>query len=358
MPKMTFYMWLLYQLWLSSPNSLSWLECPKGCDCQGVFKFVNCSCAFLTIIPSSLPMDTEHFDLSRNNLSVIPQQAFTSLWRLLVLLMSDNHISSVEGGAFSSLESLLKLDLSKNCIVALGNGFSKGLNSLKELILSGNKLKTLSSASFLHLESLQKLTVNNNSVSFIENGALRSMTRLRRLYLQHNNLVVLSNGVFSTLQQLEVLNLEGNQINSIDVEVFSSLTRLTLLNLAKNYLQSVKYKTFLSIHTFGTHILLADNPWQCDCDLQRVFRKLLSVQRLVFDDYVNLTCKEPAVLNGCKLADVNNRLCIGETVTVLIITFTVLVTVVAAIVMAERNRKKRTGKHWSEECDLSYDSQD
>uniref|UniRef100_A0A8C4SPD1 LRRCT domain-containing protein n=1 Tax=Erpetoichthys calabaricus TaxID=27687 RepID=A0A8C4SPD1_ERPCA len=228
-------------LWLSSPNSLSWLECPKGCDCQGVFKFVNCSCAFLTIIPSSLPMDTEHFDLSRNNLSVIPQQAFTSL-----------------------------------------------------------------------------------------------MTRLRRLYLQHNNLVVLSNGVFSTLQQLEVLNLEGNQINSIDVE----------------------YKTFLSIHTFGTHILLADNPWQCDCDLQRVFRKLLSVQRLVFDDYVNLTCKEPAVLNGCKLADVNNRLCIGETVTVLIITFTVLVTVVAAIVMAERNRKKRTGKHWSEECDLSYDSQD
>ncbi|RXM98126.1 hypothetical protein EOD39_13551 [Acipenser ruthenus] len=71
-----------------------------------------------------------------------------------------------------------------------------------------------------------------------------------------------------------------------------------------------------------------------------------------------MTCTEPPQLNGYRLDDVDNRLCIGETVVVLIITFTVIVTVVAAIVMAERNRKKSTGKHWSEENDMPYSSQD
>nr|XP_015214897.1 PREDICTED: leucine-rich repeat-containing G-protein coupled receptor 5-like [Lepisosteus oculatus] len=351
-----FYIWFLFHLWFGSSTFVP--QCEKGCDCQEVLKCVNCSKAAFTYIPGNLSSDTEHFDLSWNNLTVIPVGALSFLWRLKVLLINDNDIRVIEDGAFSCLENLRRLDLSRNKISSLGNGFSIGLQSLGELLLSENQLRALNSESFQHLDNLQKLNLSCNNISYIEIRAFRHMTYLRQLHLNENRLATLNNNIFSMLKSLEVLNLEGNQINNTDLDVFMPLSSLTLLNLVQNQLQSIKFKTFVSIHNYETHILLAGNHWHCDCDLQRVFRKLQNTQRLILDDYEYLTCKEPHELEGHKIVDVENELCFGETVTVLIITFTVIVTVVAAIVMAERNRKKRTGKHWSEESDMTYDSQD
>uniref|UniRef100_A0A7M4EDG9 Slit homolog 2 protein-like n=1 Tax=Crocodylus porosus TaxID=8502 RepID=A0A7M4EDG9_CROPO len=231
---------------------------------------------------------------ANSNLYSIPSKALDSLWKLQVLLLSGNYISRIEAGAFSSLERLQKLDIQRNEITVLGS------------------------------------------------RAFRSLTRLRQLHLQNNHLLSLHNGVFSMLQHLEVLNLEGNRIKTIAPGIFTSLNSLTVLNLVHNEIEHIRFKTFLTIQTPGTHILLSFNPWFCDCDLQRVFAKLHSVRRLILDDYDNMTCMEPHVLRNLPLSSVDTQLCIAETVTVLVITFTVFITVVAAIVMAERNRKKRT----------------
>ncbi len=91
------------------------------------------------------------------------------------------------------------------------------------------------------------------------------------------------------------------------------------------------------------------NPWSCDCDLHRVYSKILHVRHLHIDDYRNVTCHDPPQLAGALLAWVDSQLCIAETATVLVITITVLVTVVAALVMAERNRKRNAGKNWDTE---------
>lgn len=183
------------------------------------------------------------------------------------------------------------------------------------------------------------------------------MSTLRQLHLENNQLTSLKSGIFSMLRSLEVLNLEGNHISETELGVFKPLTSLTLLNLANNKLTSIYFKTFLSIHTYSTHVLLEGNPWNCDCDLQRVFRKLRSIQRLFLDDYYNLTCREPAVLEDYRLMDVDTELCIAETVTVLIITITVVITVLAAMLMGERKRKKKKkGKHWTQQGDVSDES--
>lgn len=92
-----------------------------------------------------------------------------------------------------------------------------------------------------------------------------------------------------------------------------------------------------------------DNPWSCDCELHRVFSKILHVRHLHIEDYYNMTCRDPPQLAGASLARVDSHLCLAETATVLVITVTVLVTVVAAVVMAERNRKKSAGKNWDSE---------
>nr|XP_060637766.1 insulin-like growth factor-binding protein complex acid labile subunit [Anolis sagrei ordinatus] len=329
--------------------------CQKNCFCKDGARFVNCSGVNVSY-NVMFPSEAEHLDLSNSNLHSVPWKGLRHLWKLQILLLSGNYICNIEDGAFVSLERLHRLDICRNEISFLGNGFSVGLMSLHELILAYNRLQDLQYKSFQHFENLQKLNLQNNNISSIETGAFRSLTRLRHLFLQNNRLHALHNGVFSMLQHLEVLNLEGNVIKTIAPGVFTSLSSLTVLNLVHNKIEHIRFKTLLSLQTPGTHILLSNNPWFCDCDLQRVFAKLHSVRRLILDDYHNVTCKEPHILSNLPLSSVDTQLCIAETVTVLVITFTVFVTVVAAIVMAERNRKKRTGKHWSEDSEISYDA--
>ncbi|KAG7503900.1 leucine-rich repeats and immunoglobulin-like domains 1 [Solea senegalensis] len=183
------------------------------------------------------------------------------------------------------------------------------------------------------------------------------MSTLRQLHLEDNRLSSLKSGIFSMLRSLEVLNLAGNQIREMEITVFKPLVSLTLLNLANNHLSTLSFKTFQSIHTYSTHILLERNPWNCECDLQRLFRKLRTIQRLFLDDYYNLTCEAPPVLQDYRLMDVDSELCIAETVTVLIITVTVVITVLAAMLMGERKRKKKKKKqHWTQQGELSDES--
>ncbi|TWW53952.1 hypothetical protein D4764_0170310 [Takifugu flavidus] len=150
------------------------------------------------------------------------------------------------------------------------------------------------------------------------------------LYLHNNRLSVVQQGSLDLLPGLEVLNLSNN-ISWIDGEALAPLYSLAILALE------------------GTTCIISTNPWNCDCELHRVFSKILYVRHLHVDDYRNVTCRDPPQLAGSSLSWVDSQLCLAETVTVLVITVTVMVTVVAAVVMAERNRKRNSGKKWDAE---------
>lgn len=346
---------LLVVMEACSGSHSSW--CEPGCDCRVDIRYTICSKALFTQLPSRVSPNTRLLDLSNNHISVIPKRSFSKNQKLQVLLLQNNNISVVEDGGFSQLEFLSKLDLSWNRLSVLTEGFSVGLTLLRELQLAHNHLTSLDSRSFLHLDGLQRLNLTSNAIHTIQVRTFSSMSSLRQLHLEDNQLTSLRNGIFSILRSLEVLNLAGNQISETEIGIFKPLTSMTLLNLANNQLSTVYFKTFLGIQTYSTHILLEGNPWNCDCDLQRVFQKLQSIQRLFLDDYYNLTCKAPPVLQGYRLMEVDTELCIAETVTVLIITATVVITVLAAMLMGERMRKKeQKGKHWTQQADLSDES--
>ncbi|XP_028990537.1 leucine-rich repeat-containing protein 15 [Betta splendens] len=339
----------------SSGSHNSW--CEPGCDCQTDVRYTSCSRALLTKLPSRISPNTKLLDLSFNHITLIPKRSFSKNHKLQVLLLQHNNISVVEDSGFSHLEFLSKLDLSWNQISFLSEGFSAGLALLRELQLAHNRLTTLDSKSFLYLDGLQRLNLTSNAIHTIQVRSFSSMTSLRQLHLEDNHLTSLKNGMFSILRSLEVLNLAGNRINETDIGIFKPLSSMTLLNLANNQLSTIYFKTFLSIQTYSTHILLEGNPWHCDCDLQRLFQKLRSIQRLFLDDYYNLTCQAPPALRDYRLMEVDTELCIAETVTVLIITATVAITVLAAMLMGERMRKKeQKGKHWTQQADLSDES--
>ncbi|KAJ8393812.1 hypothetical protein AAFF_G00057270 [Aldrovandia affinis] len=326
--------WLLV-LCAVSPWGVAQQSCGGACECTAAIKFLNCSGRGFVSVARDLPPDTEHLDLSGNGLVRLHRGGFWLLWNLRVLLLNDNNISVVSDGAFSPLESLRRLDLSRNRISALGDGFSTGLGSLRELLLSQNRLGLLAGGSFLHLHGLRTLDLSAN--------------RIVSLDLQGNRLRSLPSGVFSSLRSLEVLDLRANRIGRVEEGALSPLASLALLDLSRNALSAVGFRTFLSMRAHSTHILLRQNPWRCDCDAQRVFGKLRAVGRIFLDDYANLSCGEPPELRDQRLGQVDGELCVAETVTVLVLIATVVVTVLAAVVMAERNKRRPADKRGGEE---------
>ncbi|XP_069760731.1 leucine-rich repeat-containing protein 4-like isoform X2 [Narcine bancroftii] len=331
--------------------------CPRRCSCYDFSHFVDCKRRSLTSVPRSIPHGTWMLDIGLNNLSEIPGGSFRGLWSARIVVLSGNRIHLIHSGAFESLIFLENLDLDQNRIAYLPGDFSDGLQRLLELRLANNHIESIRGDSLLNLESLQKLDLSGNWISSMDRGVFRGLSKLRTLLLKNNRLVVLEDGHFHRLQSLEALHLENNNISDIQEEALGSLRSLSLLGLSGNHLSHVKFKTFLNIQTQGTHLHLAHNPWKCDCDLQREFGKILSVRHLHVDDYGNITCSAPGQLLGYSLVAVDSQLCVAETATVLVITGTVLVTVIAAIVMAERNRKKTKNKSWND-SDGPFDPQE
>uniref|UniRef100_H3B818 Si:ch211-237i5.4 n=2 Tax=Latimeria chalumnae TaxID=7897 RepID=H3B818_LATCH len=323
-------------------------HCPHHCLCFDSSHFVDCKGHNLSHIPGNIPHGTWILDLKHNDLTEIRAESFNALWSMKILILSNNKIEKIHLRAFQSFGFLEKLDLSHNCLNSLPHDFSASLVSLKELKLSSNRLEAVGFNSLQHFESLEKLDLSHNQIVSIERAAFRGLSRLRYLYLQSNRLAMVNNGFFFMLPNLEALLLGRNNITIIEAEAFTSLHTLNILGLIGNQLNHLKFKTFLNIHTPGTHLQLSENPWICDCDLQRVFGKILSVRHLHVDDYENISCAGPWQLAGYPLMSVDTQLCVAETATVLVITVTVLVTVIAAIVMAERNRKKNQNKNWND----------
>ncbi|XP_078228764.1 uncharacterized protein LOC144582549 [Callithrix jacchus] len=139
---------------------------------------------------------------------------------------------------------------------------------------------------------------------------------------------------------LEVLSLAGNDISELEAEAFATLAALSLLSLMGNRLQHLEFKAVAGIWTAGTWLLLASNPWICDCDLHPAFGKLGHLQHLRVADLGNLTCAGPERLSGVVLSGVEAQLCLAETATVLSITGSVLLTVAVAVLRAECKRSQ------------------
>ncbi|KAM9336935.1 uncharacterized protein ABDE67_019965 [Symphorus nematophorus] len=315
--------------------------CPSHCLCYESSDLVDCRSRGLVWVPPSVPHGTWLLDLSGNKLTEVRTRSFMGLWSLKILLMSNNSIQTLQPQCLSSLQFLERLDLSFNRLRWLPQTFSQSLSSLQELRLDHNLLQHLDSASLEDFESLRKLDLSYNRIRAMDVRAFSSLSRLSLLNLEGNRLNVLKEGLLSRQQSLEVLLLGHNNISLIEAEALAPLRSLTLLGLQGNQLQHIRFKTFLKLQTTTTHLQMSSNPWTCDCELQRVFGKIKHVRHLHVYDYKDIICHAPAQQAGGSLASLDSQLCLAETASVLVITITVMLAVIGALVKAEHNRKNK-----------------
>ncbi|XP_070000162.1 leucine-rich repeat-containing G-protein coupled receptor 5 isoform X3 [Penaeus vannamei] len=175
------------------------------------------------------PAAVTSMDLSNNNLTSVPDNAFAAYPSLQYLRLSGNRISSVSPQAFEGVK-LQNLNLARNKVTHLRNGDLIGNDKLLSLSLHQNQIVQVDDEAFTPLTSLQVLDLTENQLRLIP-PAILSLSQLRRLHLGNNQLTYISEESFKGLSLLKQVVLQPNPLAAVHNEAFSHLPSLTKLIL-------------------------------------------------------------------------------------------------------------------------------
>lgn len=223
-------------------------------------------------------------DLSRLNLTDLPEDIFNDLVNLQKLDLSNNKIKYLKNNVFHQLINLKELYIDKNPTLSLEDSVFKNLINLFELrieisnivnhdiipidLFNGLKLGLLTLKTKL---SLSKEFITNLKVSSIyltlskipenifEGKALRDLSihglknlrintfrglSVKNLYLTENSFDNIPEKIFDDLDEMEILDLSNNKIKKISKGVFDNLINLLELDLSVNRISKLPNNIF------------------------------------------------------------------------------------------------------------------
>lgn len=204
-----------------------------------------------------------HLDLSRNQLTSLPEGFFQNCNRLLSLTLRQNQISEIHDNAFIGLTQLSTLTLPRNKIRSINQNWLVPMRDrLIILDFDDNEIEEINANILADISRLIWLSLRNNKISSWNAGILQRNPRLERLYLAGNqirtitagtfsnlpNLLELSVGgllqeipVFENLQRVENLGLHENQLTHVSAASFIHMDNLSQLNLARNQIETFNF---------------------------------------------------------------------------------------------------------------------
>lgn len=194
-------------------------------------------------------------DLSNCNLTVIDNDMFTQVPKLVVIKLAHNNIHTLGELAFSKLEDMDDIDLSDNKIHSIPNELFKYNEDLVSLDISNNPLSSILNLKFA--PGLEKLVLRNCNLIDFDNVSLEILSDLD---LSHNNLQNIKRDAFAGLPQLLYIDLSFNNITTLNADVFQNNPGLIKIVLDSNSIY--KLPRFYSKQPFATSIFWCDN-----CDL-------------------------------------------------------------------------------------------
>ncbi|XP_075227517.1 toll-like receptor Tollo [Lycorma delicatula] len=195
----------------------------------------------------------EELDLSRNELTTVPDNAFTSLRSLQKLLLQENAIVQLADRAFVGLVSLQLLNASSNRLVALPPELFQSSRDLKEIYINNNSISVLAPGLLEGLDQLLQLDLSYNELtsSWVNRDTFSGLVRLVVLNLGHNRITRVDSHLFQDLYSLQMLNLEYNNIDSISEGSFNTLNNLHALTLSHNKLIKIESNQFSGLYVLN-----------------------------------------------------------------------------------------------------------
>lgn len=216
------------------------------------------------------------------------------------LEVTNLEVDTIEHNAFHSFKSVRLLLLENISLVHVKTGAFNGMLSLMSLRLKSMHIKHFEPRILAPCENLQYLTITNMKDTPLVVDLLTgsgNMTHLEEVFIYDNEIFdTITAKTFTGLKVVSSLHLPKNQIISLPNDAFKSISNtIVYLNLEGNKLKVLSANIFFSVLDGDEKykkILLAKNPWHCDCKLIPL-KYLMTTNRLIFDD--NATCYTPLV---------------------------------------------------------------
>ncbi|XP_005306431.1 leucine-rich repeat-containing G-protein coupled receptor 4 isoform X1 [Chrysemys picta bellii] len=228
--------------------------CPASCSCDGDGG-VDCSGRGLTTVPEGLSAFTHALDISMNNITKLPEDAFKNFPYLEELRLAGNDLSFIHTKALSGLKELKVLTLQNNQLKTVPNEAIRGLSGLQSLRLDANHITAVPEDSFEGLVQLRHLWLDDNSLTEVPIHPLSNLPSLQALTLALNKITHIPDFAFTNLSSLVVLHLHNNKIKTIGKHCFDGLDNLETLDL--NYNNMVEFpeaiKALPSLKELGFH---------------------------------------------------------------------------------------------------------
>uniref|UniRef100_A0A8D0GJX5 Leucine-rich repeat-containing G-protein coupled receptor 4 n=1 Tax=Sphenodon punctatus TaxID=8508 RepID=A0A8D0GJX5_SPHPU len=228
--------------------------CPASCSCDGDGG-VDCSGRGLTAVPEGLSAFTQALDISMNNITMLPEDAFKNFPYLEELRLAGNDLSFIHPKALSGLKELKVLTLQNNQLKTVPNEAIRGLSGLQSLRLDANHITAVPEDSFEGLVQLRHLWLDDNSLTEVPIHPLSNLPSLQALTLALNKITHIPDFAFTNLSSLVVLHLHNNKIKTIGQHCFDGLDNLETLDL--NYNNMVEFpeaiKALPNLKELGFH---------------------------------------------------------------------------------------------------------
>jgi Leucine-rich repeat (LRR) protein len=235
--------------------------------------------------------------LSRDRRLRIPtDRQFINHHSLKHLFISGCKIRSVSVETFANVSALEFLDLSYNRLAVIDMNILKVLPKLSTLNLTHNKISVIIPGTFEKFSNLEYLFIDYNRIEYMISDTFAGLFNLIQVSLQGNNLHYLQPDTFLRLQHFRSLLLSGNSdlhvptdrqlikshslkrlgiggcnVTSVSVDTFSNVSALEWLDLGNNYLRILDKSVLKSLRSLSM-LNLHENPLECDCQLQEVWR--------------------------------------------------------------------------------------
>ncbi|XP_050666828.1 chaoptin isoform X1 [Leptidea sinapis] len=183
-------------------------------------------------------------DISDVGLKALPVNLFSKNRNLERIYLSHNNLQEISEGSFKNLKNLTHLDLSYNNIVTIRTPAFVNVMSIQYLSLRGNQLNAFKGEFFNTGTSLEVIDVSNNQLSYLFPSSFKIHPRLREIILTNNKFNFFPSELISTLQYLELVDLSGNVLKNVDELDFARLPKLRTILLARNELETVSEMAF------------------------------------------------------------------------------------------------------------------
>ncbi|NXI93905.1 LRC19 protein, partial [Psophia crepitans] len=160
---------------------------PVTADCNITYQTVTCeeSGKNLSNIPSNLFQNITKLNLKNNTITLkdSDKEILQSFINLTELYLNENRITVLHNNSFCNLTKLVILDISNNYISTVHKAAFAGLNQLSVLNLSYNSITQLDSDVF---SSLKSLTVLNLQYNFLKYFHIKPSFKLIKIVLAGN----------------------------------------------------------------------------------------------------------------------------------------------------------------------------